>query len=75
MGERLKHFLLTVCDRRTYVVWIFTLAAVFLVFQIPYLFIVDPGTPLFVVSVLNVIGLSAFTSASGATLWYCRQHR
>lgn len=75
MGERLEHFLLTVCDRRTRVVWVFTLAVVFLVIQIPYLFIVDPGSPLFVVSVLNVVGLSGFTSVSGATLWYCRKHR
>lgn len=75
MGERLKHFLLTVCDRRTRVTWIFTLAIVFLVIQVPYLFIVEPGTSLFVVSVLNVIGLSVFTSVSGVTLWYCHQHR
>ena len=75
MGERLKHFLLTVCDRRTRIVWVFTLAAVFLIVQVPYLFIVDPEDPLFIVSVLNVIGLGVFTSVSGATLWYCRQHR
>jgi hypothetical protein len=75
MGERLEHFLLTVCDRRTYVVWIFTLAVAFLAIQVPYLFVVDPETPLFVVSVLNVVGLSGFAIASGATLRYCQQHR
>ena len=71
MNGQIERLLISVCDRRTYVGWVFTLSFIFVIMQIPYLLIVDANSPLFVVSALNLIGLSVFAGISGATLRYC----
>ncbi|WP_207586565.1 hypothetical protein [Halomontanus rarus] len=71
MGESLDRFMRELCERRTYIVWICLLSVVFTVLQLPYLFIVEPGTSLFVVSTMNVTGFALFAITSGATIRYC----
>lgn len=62
-----------VCNHQLLVTAIFGLSVFFLVLQVPYLFFVAPGSALFVVSVLNVLGLLVFVIGSGTGLWYCRR--
>ena len=61
-----------ICNRRMQIFYVFSLSAFFLLLQIPYLLVVDPNTALYVISVLNVIGLGTVTLLSGAAIWYCK---
>lgn len=60
------------CDQSRKILGVFTIAVVFLLVQIPYLFTVDPNSSLFVVATLNILGSSAFAIAGGSALWYCK---
>lgn len=60
-----------VCERRVYLRWIFTLTVVLLVLSTPYLFLTEPGSALFVISTMNVVGFGLFAIASGYGLRYC----
>lgn len=72
--KRRDRFLTEVCNRRIFIYLIFVIATLFLLIQLPYVFVIDRGTGLYVVSVMNVVGLSIFFGSSGLLLWYCR-HR
>ncbi|WP_436924429.1 hypothetical protein [Halosimplex amylolyticum] len=61
------------CDQSRKILGVFTIAVVFLLIQVPYLFVVDQDSSLFVVATLNVIGSGAFAVASGSALWFCSQ--
>ncbi|WP_459194080.1 hypothetical protein [Halosimplex sp. J119] len=61
------------CDQSRKILGVFTIAVVFLLLQVPYLFVVDHDSSLFVVATLNVVGSSAFALASGGALWFCSQ--
>jgi len=63
------------CEQSRKVLGVFTIAAVFLIIQLPYLVVVDPDSSLFVVATLNVVGSGAFVLLSGSALWFCRQRR
>lgn len=59
------------CDQSRKILGVFTIAVVFLLIQIPYLFVVDPDSSLFVVSTLNIVGAGGFALLSGSALWFC----
>lgn len=61
------------CEQSRKILGVFTIAVVFLLIQIPYLFVVDPDSSLFVVSTLNIVGAGGFAVLSGSALWFCRQ--
>lgn len=63
------------CDRRQYFLALFAFAVVFLVLQVPYLFVADPDSVSYVVATLNVIGSTAFAVGFGIVLWFCSQRR
>ncbi|WP_435102969.1 hypothetical protein [Halarchaeum sp. P4] len=75
VSERLDPLLVELCDRRTQLMALFAIAVLFLGVQLPYLFVVESGTALFVVSVLNVVALTGAVVVLGAALWYCRKLR
>ncbi len=60
------------CKRRTTITIIFIIALLFLLVQLPYLVVVETGSALYTISVINVVGLVVFTGASGWVLWTCR---
>jgi len=59
------------CDRQHYFVVIFAFAVVFLLIQVPYLFVADSESALYVVVAMNVAGSAAFALGSGAVLRTC----
>lgn len=71
MSENDDGFLDGVCHMQRYLVWIFTLAVALVIVQLPYLFVVEFGSSLFVVTTMNVVGFSLFAIGSGATLRVC----
>jgi len=44
---------------------------VFLLLQVPYLFVADTDSTLYVLATLNVVGTTAFTLGFGSILWLC----
>lgn len=62
------------CDRRIHFYYIFTFSAFFLLFMLPYLLVAETNSALYVVVVMNVVGLVVFGSISGAVLWYCKRN-
>lgn len=75
MGESREVFIEEVCARSNRIAVVFILASVFLVVQVPYLFIADPDSAIYVISTLNVVGAGGFALVSGAALYYCRQRQ
>lgn len=71
MGESLDRFLGEICYQRTIIVWIFVVAAGLVVVQTPYLLFVSPGSALFVIVTMNVVGFAAFAIGSAAVIKYC----
>jgi len=59
------------CARRPYFIGLFSFSVVFLLLQIPYLFVADPESTLYVLATLNVLGTTAFTLGFGSILWLC----
>lgn len=62
-----------VCERRIYLQWIFTLTIILLVLSAPYLILTEPGSAVFVVSTINVVGFSLFAIVSGLGIRYCNR--
>lgn len=60
------------CKRQRYFIGLFAFAVVFLILQIPYLFVVESGSSLQVIATLNVIGSSVFAIGFGSVLWLCK---
>lgn len=71
MGESRERLYEELCARRFPFVMVFSFAVLFLLLQVPYLFVVDRESTLFVVSVLNVVGATGFAALSGGILWFC----
>lgn len=71
MGGSLDRFLGEICYRRTVIVWIFVVASGLFVIQVPYLLFVSPGSALFVVVTMNVVGFACFAIGSAALITYC----
>lgn len=70
-----ERFVQELCARHRYFAVIFSFSLVFLLLQVPYLFVIDMDAGITVVVVLNVIGSGAFALGSGAVLWKCsRRH-
>lgn len=63
------------CDQSRKILGVFTIAVVFLFIQIPYLFVVEPGSSLFVVATLNIVGSTAFAITSAGALWFCKNRQ
>ncbi|MFC4551142.1 MULTISPECIES: hypothetical protein [Halorussus] len=72
MSNARSTILREICNRRMQIFYVFALSGFFLLLQLPYLLVVDPNTALFVISVLNVVGLGTVTVLSGAAIWYCK---
>lgn len=60
------------CQRRRYFVGLFAFAVAFLIVQLPYLFVVDSGSALYVIATLNVVGSAVFAVGFGSVLWVCK---
>ena len=73
MTDQRERFFEELCSRRTHFVIVFAFAVLFLILQVPYLLVVDFGSTLAVVSVLNVVGASMFAAFSGGVLWFCKR--
>lgn len=65
-------FLAEICRREHWIRIIFGISALFFVLHIPYLVVVDPGTALYVVAVMNIVGTGAFMVASGVVIRKCQ---
>lgn len=61
------------CEQQTYLRWVFSLASVFCLFSVPYLFVTEWGSAIFVVSTMNAVGFFAFAAVSGVLLRRCRR--
>jgi hypothetical protein len=59
------------CARRPYFLGLFAFSTVFLLLQVPYLFVADPDSTLYVLATLNVLGTTVFTLGFGSILWLC----
>mgnify|MGYP000164953018 FL=1 len=59
------------CARRPYFIGLFSFSVVFLLLQVPYLFVADTDSTLYVLATLNVVGTTAFTLGFGSILWLC----
>lgn len=66
-----ERFVQELCARHRYFAVIFSFAVVFLVIQVPYLFVLDADSGIAPIVVLNVLGSGAFALGSGAVLWTC----
>lgn len=73
MGESLDRFLDELCVRRRTLAYIFVIAVTLIVIQVPYLFFVEFGTGLYVVSAINVAGFLVFAVGSGGLIRYCHR--
>lgn len=60
-----------VCERKIFLRWIFTAAMVFLVLSAPFLLFAEFGSPVFVISTMNVVGFGLFAAVSGAAIRLC----
>lgn len=72
MGLTFEDLMDEICARRRPIRWIFSLSLFLLVLQLPYLAVVQPGSSLHVVSVMNAVGFGGFAAVSGLGLWRCR---
>lgn len=72
MGERLRSFVREMCYQDRLIWAIFAMALTFLIVQAGYLAVTDPEPALYVVSVMNLVGFTAFAIVSGALLHHCR---
>lgn len=70
-NESLERLVDELCDRQSYFVVVFAFALVFLLLQVPYLFVADADSGMYVVVALNVVGSAAFALGSGTVLWLC----
>lgn len=59
------------CQRQQYFLGLFSFAVVFLILQVPYLFVLESDSGLFVVATLNIVGSSAFAIGFGSVLYLC----
>lgn len=75
MGESLDRFLEELCARTQFLAFIFIIASILILLQVPYLFVVEPGETLFVLAAMNVGGFAVFATASGVTLRYCARRQ
>lgn len=66
-----ERFVEVLCARRGQFVVIFAFALVFLLLQVPYLFVADGDSALYVVALLNVAASIVFALLSGGVLWLC----
>ncbi|MFB6202760.1 MAG: hypothetical protein ABEI98_12230 [Halorhabdus sp.] len=62
------------CDRRVRFFYVFALSMFMLLLMVPYLFVADRQSAMYVVVVLNVIGLGALSAFSGGMVWYCKRN-
>jgi hypothetical protein len=65
-------FFAEVCRREYWIRVIFALSTLFFVLHVPYVFVVDPDTALYVVAVMNLIGTGTFMLLSGVTIRKCQ---
>lgn len=73
MSESRERLYEELCARQTHFLIVFTLAVVFLILQVPYLFVTEQDSTLFVVATMNVVGSTAFALLGGGVLWLCRK--
>ncbi|WP_275737476.1 hypothetical protein [Halorhabdus sp. SVX81] len=67
-------FMVEICDRRMQFFYIFAFSLFFLLLMVPYLFILDPTSAVYVVSALNAFGLGTFALLSGVAILYCKRN-
>ncbi|CCQ34013.1 conserved hypothetical protein [Halorhabdus tiamatea SARL4B] len=74
MSDEPSMFMVEICDRRMQFFYIFAFSLFFLLLTIPYLFVIDPNSALYVVSTLNAVGLGIFALLSGLAIFYCKRN-
>lgn len=67
-------FLKELCRRRYSIKVVFAMATLFFLLHVPYLFVVESGTPLSVVVTLNIVGTAVIMVVSGITIRKCGQY-
>lgn len=73
MGSQDSSFFGEVCRRAYLIRVILVIALLFFLFHVPYPFVVEPGTALYVVATMNLVGLGLIAAVCAATLWKCKQ--
>ncbi|MFC7230664.1 hypothetical protein ACFQMM_03320 [Saliphagus sp. GCM10025308] len=71
-GKYDKSFLEHLCDYEQGWRFLFTFSVGFLGLSVLWLVAADPGSPTYVVTVMNVVGLSILSLLSGFVLTRCR---
>lgn len=71
MGSYDNSFFEELCRRQYWIKVIFALSVLFFVLHVPYPFVVEPGTALYVVATMNLVGTGVFTVVSGLTIRKC----
>ncbi|ACV12287.1 hypothetical protein Huta_2120 [Halorhabdus utahensis DSM 12940] len=74
MTDEPSMFMVEICDRRMQFFYIFAFSLFFLLLMIPYLFVLDPNSAVYVVSAMNAFGLGVFALLSGGAIWYCKRY-
>lgn len=64
-------FFRELCRRQYYIKVIFALSLLFFLLHVPYVFVVESGTALYVISAMNLAGTGVFTLVSGLALRKC----
>lgn len=67
----LRHF----CDFTPQIMMLLAVCGVFLVLSLGSLLVVSPGTSAYVITMLNVVGLTAFSMLFGGMLLLCRRYK
>lgn len=65
-------FFTEICRREYWIQVIFGMTVLFFALHIPYLVVVEPGSALYVVSVMNLIGTGTIALVSGVTIRKCQ---
>lgn len=63
-----------ICDRRMEIFFVFTVSTFFMLLQAVYLLFIDPDPAVYVISVVNLVGLGVSATVSGVALWYCKSN-
>ncbi|MFP8956601.1 hypothetical protein ACLI4Y_07720 [Natrialbaceae archaeon A-CW3] len=66
-------FLEGLCLYRELVFVVFVISLVMVVLSLISFVVVEPGSPTYVIVVLNLVGLGALLLASGVVLYLCRE--
>lgn len=65
-------FFEALCRHQYWMKVIFAISLFFFLLHVPYLFVADPGSALYVIATLNLLGTAAFALMSGLAVRKCQ---